>query len=82
LIINLTIENSIQFSVCSAIIIAACFVPKGAFAFNPKIIGDIRLEGEPGDECTSDEDERGGRDSDEMRDQKIRGTDLTPVVGV
>jgi hypothetical protein len=80
LITNLTIENSIQFSVCSGIIILACFIPKGAFAMNPKIIGDIRLEGESGGARSSDEVESEGRDSDEIKDMK--GPDLSPVVGV
>jgi len=72
--------GGIQFSVCSGIIILACFIPKGAFAMNPKIIGDIRLEGESGGARSSDEVESEGRDSDEIKDMK--GPDLSPVVGV
>jgi hypothetical protein len=47
---------------------------------NPKIIGDIRLEGESGGARSSDEVESEGRDSDEIKDMK--GPDLSPVVGV
>jgi hypothetical protein len=36
--------HSIQFSVCSAVILAATFVPKGSFSFNPKTIEGVRNE--------------------------------------
>jgi len=38
--------HSIQFSVCSGIILLATFVPKGAFAFNPKAIEGVHNEQE------------------------------------
>ena len=37
---------SIQFSVCSVIILLATLVPKGAFSFNPKAIEGVRNEQE------------------------------------
>ena len=40
---------SMQFSICSVIIIIATFTPKGAFAFNPKAIDGVRNEQELGD---------------------------------
>jgi hypothetical protein len=42
----LTGFHSIQFSVCSGIILLATFVPKGSFAFNPKAIEGVRNEQE------------------------------------
>jgi len=36
----------IQFSVCSGIIFLSTFIPKGAFAFNPKTIEGVRNEQE------------------------------------
>ncbi|GAA5822424.1 hypothetical protein JCM11251_006334 [Rhodosporidiobolus azoricus] len=49
---NRSIYNSlqqvggIQFSVGCAIIIAATFIPKGAFSFNPKVLNAMPLEGQ------------------------------------
>jgi hypothetical protein len=67
-------DNRIQFSVCSGIIIAATFIPRGAFSINPRIIGDIRLEGEPVDAIDGEED-RESNDSE-------KDADPSPVVGV
>jgi len=76
-------SDRIQFSVCSAIIIAATFIPIGSFAINPKIIGDVKLEGEPGDDTEDRRDEKGERISDDTSsDRKGDGPDLSPVVGV
>lgn len=69
-----TCDNRIQFSVCSAIIIAATFIPRGAFSINPRIIGDIRLEGEPVDEINDEED----RESNNSE----KDADPSPVIGV
>ena len=38
--------HSIQFSICSGIILLATFVPKGAFSLNPKAIEGVRNEQE------------------------------------
>jgi len=61
--------GGIQFSVCSGIIFASTFIPRGAFAVNPRIIGDIRLEGEPGD--TRDDQ---SEDSDRKEEPDLRPT--------
>ena len=37
---------SVQFSICSAIILIATFVPKGSFALNPVAIEGVRNEQE------------------------------------
>lgn len=37
---------SIQFSICSGVILLATFVPKGAFSLNPKTIEGVRNEQE------------------------------------
>ena len=37
---------SLQYSICSLIILIATFTPKGAFAFNPKAIEGVRNEQE------------------------------------
>ena len=42
----LTGFHSIQFSVCSGIILLATFVPKGSFSLNPKAIEGVRNEQE------------------------------------
>jgi len=55
----------IQFSVASVLILCATLIPIGAFALNPKVIGDIKLQGEPkhdGD-SDSDKDEKGDVES-------------------
>jgi len=70
--------DRIQFSVCSAIIIAACFIPQGAFALNPKIIGDVKLEGDVGDQDLPEDEQQ----SDGNSDRKVERPDLSPVVGV
>ena len=43
---TLTCFRSIQFSICSGIILLATFIPKGAFALNPKAIEGVRNEQE------------------------------------
>ena len=45
--------HSIQFSVCSAVILIATFLPKGAFAFNPKIIEGVRNKQEIEEDTSS-----------------------------
>jgi hypothetical protein len=42
----LTGLHSIQFTVCSVVILLATFVPKGAFSFNPKTIEGVHNEQE------------------------------------
>ena len=42
----LTGPYSLQFSICSAIILIATFVPKGSFAFNPQAIEGVCNEQE------------------------------------
>ena len=42
----LTGPHSLQFSICSCIILIATFVPKGSFALNPKSIEGVRNEQE------------------------------------
>ncbi len=42
---SLKTVGGVQFSVCCVIILLATFVPKGAFALNPKAIGDVSLQG-------------------------------------
>ena len=58
--------SSIQFSICSGIILLATFVPKGAFSFNPKAIEGVRNEQEFDDDSSVDgsvqkSDVEGGR---------------------
>jgi len=56
--------HSIQFSVCSAIILVSTFVPKGSFSINPKAIEGVRNEQEFGDDSSVDSvkaDIEGGR---------------------
>lgn len=66
--------GGIQFSVCSGIILLATLVPKGAFAFNPKILGKA-LEGDI--ETSSTEG------SDDMDEKKhVEADDNLPIVGV
>ena len=48
----------IQYSVCSGIIFFSTFIPEGAWNLNPKIIGDVALDG--------DEDENSINDGNEM----------------
>ena len=45
--------NSIQFTVCSGIILLATFVPKGAIALNPKAIEGVRNEQEYDEDSSS-----------------------------
>jgi len=52
--------GGIQFSVCSSIILLATFVPKGAFAFNPKTIEGIRNEQEFDDTSSASDSVRKG----------------------
>ena len=52
--------RSIQFSVCSAIILLATFVPKGSFAFNPKEIEGVRNEQEFDEDSSVDDSVRKG----------------------
>lgn len=68
--------GGIQFSVCSGIIIASTFIPRGAFAINPKIIGDVKLEGEAGDE----EEGKPRHSDEESGDQKRGDVDLDPTI--
>jgi len=42
----LTDFHSIQFTVCSGIILLSTFVPKGSFSLNPKAIEGVRNEQE------------------------------------
>ncbi|TFK68770.1 MFS general substrate transporter [Pluteus cervinus] len=42
---SLKTVGGVQFSVCCVIILLATFVPQGAFALNPKAIGDVSLQG-------------------------------------
>ena len=56
----LTSFDSIQFSICSAIILLATFVPKGAFAFNPKAIEGVRNEQEYDEDGSSHDSIRKG----------------------
>jgi len=44
--------GGLQFSICSAIIFVATFVPHGAFAFNPKVIEGVRNEQELWEDST------------------------------
>jgi hypothetical protein len=62
----------IQFSVGSAIILLSTFIPKGAFALNPKVLG-TPLEGETDTSSTAG--------SDETEEKKHIDDDL-PIVGV
>ena len=50
---------SIQFSICSAIILLATFVPKGAFSFNPKAIDGVRNEQEIYEDSSVDSIKKG-----------------------
>jgi hypothetical protein len=47
-------SNSLQFSICSVIILIATFVPKGSFAFNPPAIEGVRNEQELWDDDSTD----------------------------
>jgi hypothetical protein len=38
---------SMQYTICSGIIIFATLIPIGAIALNPKVVGGVPLEGEP-----------------------------------
>lgn len=62
----LTRVGGIQFSVCAAIIFASTFIPRGAFAFNPKQEGDLKT---PDDEGLVGEDGSG---------QAVMGVDDLP----
>jgi hypothetical protein len=66
-------HDSIQFTVCSAIILLSTFIPKGAFAFNPKTIGDIRLQGEAGHESDH------SSDGDSIHKEKTLAKDGKPL---
>ena len=71
---GLTCDDSIQFSICSGIIMAATFIPRGASSINPKIIGDIRVQGEPVDAI----DDLGEED----RQTDVKEAHTSPVIGV
>lgn len=62
---------SIQFSVCSGVILLATFVPKGAFSLNPKAIEGVRNEQEFDETSSVDSvgksDVEGGRRDQESR---------------
>src|SRR5436190_3349087 len=45
----------IHFSICCGVIFIATFIPRGAFSFNPDVIGDIKLEGDPSEESVNRE---------------------------
>ncbi|KAH8929947.1 MFS general substrate transporter [Atractiella rhizophila] len=47
--------GGIQFSVCCGIILLATFIPKGAFAFNPKQIEGVKTSAEDEEESETDE---------------------------
>lgn len=51
---SLRTVGGVHFSVGCAIIIAASFVPKGAFSFNPKVLNSMPLEGQAGDDLHAD----------------------------
>lgn len=59
--------HSIQFSVCSGIILLATFVPKGAFSLNPKTIEGVRNEQEFDDDSSVDDSVRKGDAESGMR---------------
>jgi len=61
---------SIQFSICSGIILLATLVPKGAISFNPKAIEGVRNEQEYDEDSDSHDsvkkgDVEGGRQEKE-----------------
>jgi hypothetical protein len=55
---GLVFTAGVQMTVISVLVLASTFVPKGAFAFNPKILSDESLE----DEHIEIEEQRPGRD--------------------
>jgi hypothetical protein len=70
----------IQFTVLAIIIIVATFIPKGSFAFNPKILYGDTLESEESEDSSveggeaSKAREQESEDSDESRIDKKRAT--------
>lgn len=73
--------GGIQFSVCCGVILLATLVPVGAFALNPKMIGDVKLTGDPGDPDAKHEDdaEKPGS-SDGESEKKRMEEDLSPTI--
>ncbi|KAL7414355.1 major facilitator superfamily domain-containing protein [Mrakia frigida] len=72
--------GGVQFTVLAAIVIAATFIPKGAFAFNPDIINDAHLDGEVDEEQNVNELDKDGKkrnsDSDEEYEKPVKTTDV------
>ncbi|KAK4095986.1 hypothetical protein N658DRAFT_437038 [Parathielavia hyrcaniae] len=57
---GLVFTAGVQMSVISALVLASTFVPKGAFAFNPKMLSDESLD----DDHIEIEEQRPGRDDE------------------
>jgi hypothetical protein len=74
--------GGVQFTVLSAVVIAATFIPKGAFALNPEIINDAVLEGEVDEERDVDVLDKDGKkvrresDSEDEYEKPVKTTDV------
>jgi hypothetical protein len=64
----LKLVGGVQFSVGCAIILLACFIPKGAFAFNPKMLGG----GSPPPSPPPEEEEGSQEGSDTVEKEKAK----------
>lgn len=62
----LTLIFSAQFSIASAIILCATFIPRGAFALNPKALGTVSLKS-PNVEAGSSEDADSENDEKDIK---------------
>jgi hypothetical protein len=62
-------------------LIIASFIPYGAFALNPKVIGDVEIQGNPEIRSASEDSEKVERESAEPTDEKPERLD-TRTVGV
>jgi MFS family permease len=63
----------IHYSVGCGIIMLSTLIPVGAFALNPKIIGDVPLAGEPGQESSDDGE---GEGEHEYKKERISDADV------
>jgi hypothetical protein len=58
LCLNTILAFRIQYSVCCGIILISTLIPLGALAFNPKVVGGVKLTGDPGDDDIDSEKRR------------------------
>ena len=61
-------SRSLQFTICSAIILIATFIPKGSFSLNPRAIEGVRNE----QELWEDDSTNGSINSDIERARRKR----------